>query len=78
MGLPPPLLSKNVVFKFRSVRSMVIGHARTGRERRRRREVRITDHGKRGILSPFCFFPRMFIIVVIKMAAPRIDLAPAR
>lgn len=57
---------------------MVIAPASTGRDRRRSRAVRIIDQGKRGVLSPFCFLFRMFRMVEIKLAAPRIDLAPAR
>ena len=78
IGSPPPLESKKVVFRFRSVRSIVIAPARTGRDRRRSRAVRIIDHGKRGVLSLFCFLFRMFTIVEMKLAAPKIDLAPAR
>lgn len=52
--------------------------ARTGRDRRRRIAVRITDHGNRGVLSPFCPFVRRLRMVAMKLAAPRIDLAPAR
>lgn len=52
--------------------------ANTGNDRRRRSAVRITDHGNRGILSPFCFFLRILRIVVIKFAAPKMELAPAR
>lgn len=39
MGSPPPATSKNLVLAFRSVRSIVIAPARTGRDRRRRRAV---------------------------------------
>jgi hypothetical protein len=49
MGSPPPAGSKNVVFKFRSVRSIVIAPASTGRDRRRRIEVINTDQIKRGV-----------------------------
>ena len=52
--------------------------ARTGRERRSRIAVRITDHGNRGVLSPFWPFVRRFRMVAMKFAAPRIELAPAR
>lgn len=66
------------MFKFRSVSSIVIAPAKTGRDSRSRIAVRITDHGNRGVLSPFCFLFRMFKMVAMKFAAPRIDLAPAR
>merc|ERR1719419_1079877 len=42
IGSPPPAGSKKVVFRFRSVRSIVIPAARTGRESRRRTAVLIT------------------------------------
>jgi len=52
--------------------------ARTGRDSRRRIAVSRTDHTNRGVLSIVIFFDRMFIIVVIKLAEPIIDEAPAR
>ena len=70
--------SKKVVFKFRSVRSIVIAPAKTGRERRSRRAVIPTDHTKRGIRSRDILAARMLAIVVIKLIAPRIELAPAK
>lgn len=63
---------------MRSVRSIVIAPASTGNDNSKRIAVKITDHGKRGVLSAFCFFDRIFKIVAIKLAAPKIDLAPAR
>lgn len=77
-GSPPPAGSKNDVLRFRSVRSMVMAPARTGRVRRRRSTVRITAQTNRGIRSSRIPFHRMLIIVVIKLIAPRIDAAPAR
>ena len=49
MGSPPPAGSKKVVFKLRSVRSIVIPAARTGRERRRRTAVISTAHTNNGV-----------------------------
>lgn len=63
---------------LRSVNNMVIAPANTGRDRRRRMAVIITLHGKRGVLSDFCRRNREFIMVVIKFAAPRIELIPAK
>ena len=60
------------------MRSIVIAPARTGRERRRRTAVMATDHTNKGILTrdiPDC---RMFMMVVMKLMAPRIEEAPAR
>jgi hypothetical protein len=78
MGSPPPAGSKKDVFRFRSVRSIVIAPARTGRERRRRITVIVTAHTNRGIRSNRRPCHRMLITVVIKFTAPRIEDAPAK
>ena len=78
IGSPPPPLSKNVVLRLRSVSSMVMAPANTGNDKRRRMAVKMTDHGNKGILSDFCFLRRILIIVAMKLAAPKIDLAPAK
>lgn len=78
MGSPPPAGSKKEVFKFRSVRSIVIAPARTGRERRRRTAVITTAQTKRGIRSSRSPLDRILITVVIKFKAPRIEETPAR
>jgi len=78
MGSPPPAGSKNEVLILRSVKSIVIAPARTGRERRRRIAVRNTDHTNKGVRSQVIPAVRILIIVVIKFTAPKIDLAPAR
>jgi len=78
MGSPPPAGSKKVVFKFRSVRSIVIPAARTGRESRRRTAVMRTAQTKRGVWYWEMAGGFMLIIVVIKLIAPRIDEMPAR
>lgn len=57
--------------------SMVIAPANTGRDKRSRIAVKITDQGNRVILSDSCFFGRILIKVAIKLVAPRIDLIPA-
>lgn len=49
MGSPPPAGSKKVVFRFRSVKSIVIPAARTGRERRSRTAVINTAQTNRGV-----------------------------
>lgn len=66
------------MFRFRSVRSIVIAPANTGSVRRRSRTVTITDHTNRGIRSSRIPFHRILIIVVMKFTAPIIDDAPAR
>ena len=78
MGSPPPAGSKNEVLKFRSVSSMVIAPARTGRDRRSSRAVSRTDHTNKGISSRDMPSPRMLAMVVIKFALPKILLTPAR
>jgi hypothetical protein len=78
IGSPPPAGSKNEVFKFRSVNSIVIAPANTGSERRRRIAVKNTDHTNNGVLSHLIPGVRILIIVVIKFTAPKIDDAPAR
>jgi hypothetical protein len=66
------------VFKFRSVRSIVIAPAKTGRDSKRRRVVRITAQTNRGTFSGPIFFGRIFFTVDIKLIDPRIEDAPAR
>lgn len=78
IGSPPPAGSKNEVFRFRSVRSMVIAPARTGRDNRSRTTVIVTAQTKRGIRSSRRPCHRMLITVVMKFTAPKIDEAPAR
>jgi hypothetical protein len=70
--------SKNDVLKFRSVSSMVIAPASTGRDRSSRTAVIRTDHTNSGIESILMDFARMFMIVEMKLMAPKIDEIPAR
>lgn len=78
MGSPPPAGSKNVVFRLRSVRSMVIAPARTGKDKSKRIAVRNTDHTNKGVWSQDIPGERILIIVVIKFTAPKIEEAPAK
>lgn len=78
MGSPPPIGSKNVVLKFRSVNSIVIAPANTGKERSSRIAVISTDHTNNGVVSILIVVDRMLMIVVMKLMAPKIDEAPAR
>jgi len=78
MGSPPPVGSKKVVLKLRSVKSIVIAPANTGSERSSRTAVIKTDHTNRGIESNDIELDRIFMIVVMKLIAPRIEEAPAR
>jgi len=70
--------SKNEVLRFRSVNSIVIAPARTGKERRSKITVRKTLHTNRGIRSNVIVVGRILITVDIKLIAPRIEDAPAR
>lgn len=78
MGSPPPAGSKKVVFKLRSVRSIVMPAARTGRDRSSKTAVIRTDHTNKGVW--YCVVEGGFIfrMVVMKLIAPRIDETPAR
>lgn len=67
-----------MVFRLRSVRSIVIPAARTGSDRRRRTAVTSTDHTNKGVWYWEMAGGFMLIIVVIKFTAPRIDDTPAR
>jgi len=77
--LPPPLGSKNEVFKFRSVSNIVIAPARTGRLKTKSTAVIITAHRKRGIEDNQArSLLRAQKIVQRKLIAPIIEEAPAR
>lgn len=52
--------------------------ANTGRERRSRIAVKSTDHANNGINSSAKPSPRILVMVVIKLALPRMLLTPAR
>jgi hypothetical protein len=66
------------VLKFRSVKSIVIAPASTGRDKRRSTAVIKTDQTNNGVALSLIPSIRMLIIVVIKLIAPRIELTPAR
>jgi hypothetical protein len=66
------------VLRFRSVSSIVIAPASTGRDRRRRTTVMVTAHTNSGIRSRCIPCQRMLITVVMKLTAPKIEDAPAR
>lgn len=78
MGSPPPAGSKKVVFRFRSVSSIVIPAASTGSERSNSTAVIITDHTKRGVWYCDIAGGFMLIIVVMKLMAPKIEETPAK
>jgi len=64
--------------KFRSVNSIVIAPAKTGRDKRRRTAVIFTDHTNKGSRSNCIPRQRILIIVVIKLTAPKIEETPAK
>jgi len=66
------------VFRLRSVNSIVIAPARTGRESNSRRAVIAIDHTNSGIRSGFMLFGFILIVVVIKFTVPRIEDTPAK
>jgi len=78
MGSPPPVGSKNVVLKFRSVSNMVIAPAKTGKDNKRRIVVINTDHTNRLSRSQIIPGARILIIVDIKFTAPKIEEIPAK
>jgi hypothetical protein len=66
------------VLKFRSVRSIVIAPAKTGRDNTNKNVVIKTDHTNRGIRLNDISFSRILKIVVIKLIEPKILEAPAK
>lgn len=66
------------MFRFRSVNSIVIPAANTGRESSKSTAVISTDHTNSGVW--YCEIAGGFILmmVVMKLIAPRIDDTPAR
>lgn len=63
---------------FRSVSSIVIAPAKTGRDNRSRTTVILTAQTKRGIRSSRSPFHRILATVVMKLIAPRIEEIPAK
>jgi len=66
------------VFRFRSVSSIVIPPAKTGRERRSSTTVITAAQTNKGSRSKVTPGPRILTVVEIKLTAPRIDEAPAK
>lgn len=74
---PPPELSKKLVAKFRSVKSIVMPPANTGKDNSSKKAVTNIAHTNNGILNNVKPLARQFKIVVIKFIAPAIEEAPA-
>lgn len=66
------------MFRLRSVSSIVIAAARTGRARRSIIAVISTDQTNKGMLNIGIDAGFMLMHVVIKLIAPRIEEAPAK
>lgn len=66
------------MFKFRSVRSIVIAPANTGSDSSNNATVITTAQTNRGTRSNRNPIDRIFITVVMKLIAPRMEEAPAR
>lgn len=67
-----------MVFRFRSVSSIVIPAARTGSESRSRTAVIRTDHTNRGVWYCDRVGGFMLMAVVMKLIAPRMEDTPAK
>ena len=76
IGSPPAPGSKNPVLKLRSVRSIVMAPANTGSDSNSKNAVMSTLHTNNGNLCITNPGPRILKIVVMKLMAPRILLAP--
>lgn len=67
-----------MVFRFRSVKSIVMAPAKTGKESSRRIVVTTSDQTNRGIRSAVQPLGRILRAVVIKLIEPRMEEIPAR
>lgn len=77
-GSPPPAGSKKAVLKLRSVNSIVIAPANTGNDNNNRKAVIKTAQTNKGVRLAVMPGKRIFVIVTIKLIAPRIDETPAK
>jgi len=66
------------VFKFRSVNSIVIAAANTGRDASNKNIVTRTDQTNNGIWWALNALCRILYAVTMKLILPKIDLTPAR
>jgi len=78
MGSPPQEGSKKDVLKLRSVNNIVIAPANTGSDNNNSTAVIKTDHTNSGMESSDMEAERIFMMVVMKLIAPKIEDAPAR
>ena len=66
------------MLKFRSVNNIVIAPAKTGNESNNKKAVIKTDQTNNGVRFADMPGARIFVIVTIKLIAPRIDETPAK
>jgi len=78
MGSPPPLGSKNEVFKLRSVNNIVRAPARIGNDKTNSKVVKNNLHKYNGNRSNLILSLCIFDKVEIKLIEPRIEEAPAK
>jgi hypothetical protein len=64
--------------RLRSVKSIVIAPANTGKESNNKTVVTKIDQTNKGVFLKVIPSIRIFIIVVIKLIAPKIEEAPAK
>jgi len=76
IGSPPPATSKNEVLKLRSVNTIVIAPARTGKDNNKRTAVITTAHPNKANLCNLIPGLLIFNIVVMKFIAPSKLLIP--
>ena len=76
MGSPPPAPSKNDVLKLRSVRTIVMAPASTGKDNNNNTAVITTAHPNKANLCKLIPGLLIFNIVVIKFIAPNKLLIP--
>jgi len=77
-GSPPPAGSKKLVLKLRSVKSIVIAPANTGKENNNKNAVINIAQTNRGILCINIPGHLIFKTVTIKLIAPKIEATPAK
>lgn len=78
MGSPPPAGSKKEVLILRSVNSMVIAPANTGKDNNNKIAVSKTDQTNKLKFSILEFLFFILSLVLIKLIAPRIEDTPAK
>lgn len=66
------------MLKFLSVNNIVIAPANTGSDNNNKNAVIKTAHTNKGVLCAVIPGARIFVIVTIKLIAPRIEETPAK